>query len=57
MVKDGWKIIVPHKPNEPEAPVELYQISTDEHEKTNLANKEAERVKAMTAVLDAWWKP
>lgn len=57
MVKDGWKIIVPHAPNEPDAPVELYQIATDEHEKTNLAGKEAERVKAMTAALDAWWKP
>ena len=57
MVKDGWKIIVPHAPNEPVAPVELYQIATDEHEKTNLAGKEAERVKAMTAALDAWWKP
>lgn len=57
MVKDGWKIIVPHALNEPDAPVELYQIATDEHEKTNLAGKDAERVKAMTAVLDAWWKP
>jgi uncharacterized sulfatase len=57
MVKDGWKIIVPHALNEPDAEVELYQIATDEHEKTNLAGKEAERVKAMTAVLDAWWKP
>jgi hypothetical protein len=57
MVKDGWKIIVPHALNEPDAPVELYQIATDEHEKTNLAGREAERVKTMTAVLDAWWKP
>jgi arylsulfatase A-like enzyme len=57
MVSDGWKIIVPHALNEPDAEVELYQVSTDEHEKTNLAEKEAERVKAMTAALDAWWKP
>jgi arylsulfatase A-like enzyme len=57
MVSDGWKIIVPHALNEPDAEVELYQIVTDEHEKTNLAEKEAERVKAMTAALDAWWMP
>ena len=57
MVKDGWKIIVPHAPREPDAVVELYQVATDEHEKTNLADKEAERVKSMTAALDAWWKP
>ncbi|PAW69330.1 MAG: sulfatase [Opitutia bacterium Tous-C5TDCM] len=57
MVRDGWKIIVPYAANEPDAVVELYQVSTDEHEKTNLAGKEAERVKAMTTVLDAWWKP
>lgn len=57
MVRDGWKIIVPYAANEPDAVVELYQVSTDEHEKTNLAGKEAERVKAMTTALDAWWKP
>lgn len=57
MVKDGWKIIVPYQPNEPEAPIELYQVATDEHEKTNLADQEAERVKAMSAALDAVWKP
>jgi uncharacterized sulfatase len=57
MVRDGWKIIVPYAANEPNALVELYQVSTDQHEKTNLADKEAERVKSMTAVLDAWWKP
>lgn len=57
MVRDGWKIIVPYAANEPDAVVELYQVSTDEHEKTNLADKEAGRVKSMTAALDAWWKP
>jgi uncharacterized sulfatase len=57
IVRDGWKLIVPHAANEPDAVVELYQISTDEHEKTNLADKEPERVKAMSAALDAWWTP
>lgn len=56
-VIDGhWKLIVPHAPNVKGAP-ELYDLSRDPTEKTNLAAQHPERVKELTKKLDAWWKP
>lgn len=57
MIDGDYKIIVPHAANEPEAKVELYRIATDVNEAKDLAATQPEVVKALTAKLDAWWKP
>lgn len=44
-------------PNNPDGKPELYNVKADPHEKKNLAEEHPEKVKAMTKVLDAWWKP
>ena len=57
---DGrWKLIVPHVPADKDGPgaAELYDLVADPHEKTDLAAREPERVKALRAVLDRWWDP
>ncbi|MDA7881347.1 sulfatase [Akkermansiaceae bacterium] len=36
---------------------ELYNITGDPHEKTNLAEKHPDKVAALRKALDAWWKP
>ncbi|MDZ4287883.1 MAG: sulfatase [Prosthecobacter sp.] len=55
---DGYtKLIVPHKANQPEDVVELYDLKTDPTEEKNLAPTQPDRVKDLTAKLDAWWKP
>jgi uncharacterized sulfatase len=60
-ILDGeWKLIVPvaGRPHD-EGPkeIELYRISTDAEEKTNLAAKEAARVQSLRRKLDQWWRP
>jgi uncharacterized sulfatase len=51
-VREGdWKLIVPVK-----GKAELYDLKRDPFEKEDRAAKEPERVKALTATLDAWWK-
>lgn len=51
------KLIVPHPANEPEAAVELYDLTADADEAANLAPARPDQVKALTARLDAWWSP
>ena len=53
-VAGRWKLIVPG-PNEPDAPVELYDILADPKELENKATAEPEAVAAMRSRLDAWW--
>jgi uncharacterized sulfatase len=60
-VIDGeWKLIVP-VPGRPhdEGPkaVELYHLTVDAGEETNLAALQAPRIDALQRKLDAWWKP
>jgi uncharacterized sulfatase len=51
-VRQGdWKLIAPVK-GEPE----LYDLKSDPFEKANLAEKDGDRVRRLTAVLDAWWR-
>jgi uncharacterized sulfatase len=57
MIEGDLKLIVPHKANQPDDVVELYNLKTDPAEAKNLATENAEKVKALTATLDAWWKP
>lgn len=54
VVKGDWKLIVP---TDESKPVELYNLKNDPHETDNLAAANADRVKDLTATLDAWWSP
>ena len=51
------KLILPHAANQPADVVELYDLQNDPTEEKNLAGANAEKVKALTAKVDAWWKP
>lgn len=53
-IQKNLKLIVPG-PNEPDAPVELYDLAADPHEKQNLAATRADSLPALRARLDAWW--
>jgi arylsulfatase A-like enzyme len=57
MIDGDYKLIIPHAANEPAAKVELFKITSDVNEEKDLAASEPEVVKALTAKLDAWWKP
>ncbi|MFN3650676.1 MAG: sulfatase [Armatimonadota bacterium] len=54
-LRDGWKLILPAPQNEPDGRPELYRVDRDPHEKHNLAEREPERVRALTRALDHWW--
>jgi len=51
------KLIVPHPTNEPAAPIEMYDLAADPDEAANLAPTRPDEVRALSARLDAWWKP
>jgi len=67
---DGWKLIVPVKPNQtriqtvksdwrmdlPEGTdVELYNLEDDPHERNNLAKSNPERVESLMKLIDEWY--
>jgi arylsulfatase A-like enzyme len=52
VIEGQYKLIVPKKSG---TAVELFDVVADPFEKKNLATEQADRVKAMTATLDAWW--
>jgi uncharacterized sulfatase len=52
-----WKLILPDRRNEPDAAVELYNLTTDPHEERNLSAANHRRVESMQKQLDAWWTP
>lgn len=57
-IVDGHeKLIVPNKANQPDDIVELYDLQSDPTEEKNLAAENADKVKSLSAKLDAWWKP
>ena len=55
-IRDGdWKLILPASQNEPNGKPELYRITRDLHEETNLAAREPDTVRRLTRQLDEWW--
>jgi uncharacterized sulfatase len=60
MIEGEWKLLAPTpgQTNEEQPQrVELYRITTDPDEITNLAAQEPRRVEAMRRTLDSWWNP
>lgn len=69
MVRDRWKLIVPHEPNlnvpiwerQPgtvwSPGIELYDLATDPHEKNDRAAAEPKQLKKLRNELDQWWTP
>jgi len=55
MVEGDWKLILPDPQNEPDSPVELYNLNEDPYEECNLAGSQSARAEAMRAKIDAWW--
>jgi len=56
-IEGGWKLIVPHAPNIPNGKPELYELSHDPDEATNLAATHPDQVARLREKLDQWWKP
>jgi arylsulfatase A-like enzyme len=56
-IDGNWKLIAPDAKNEPGGKPELYDLSNDPHEKTNLTEKDPQRVTAMLGQLNGWWDP
>lgn len=55
-VIDGdWKCIVPHDGREPDADVELFNVTKDPHERKDLAAKHPEKVTHLTKQINEWW--
>jgi uncharacterized sulfatase len=69
MIRDQWKLIVPHQPNlhlpvwenQPAGGwserIELFDLSSDPHEKNDLAASHPNVVRSMLTELDRWWRP
>ena len=57
VIEGQWKLIVPYKPVEPDAEVELFRITQDYHEERNAANDYPEVVARLTRKLNDWWNP
>jgi arylsulfatase A-like enzyme len=55
VIQKNWKLIVPNAAQEPTATVELYDLSKDPNEETNLAAKSPETVAELRKALDEWW--
>lgn len=57
VIRGKWKLLFPDSRNEPGRTAELYDLEKDPHEHENLAAKQSAEVAALTALIDAWWKP
>jgi len=54
-IEGDWKLILPDPKNEPNSPVELYNLADDPHEERNLASEKTDRVAKMRRKIEAWW--
>ncbi|MCA9174854.1 MAG: sulfatase [Planctomycetales bacterium] len=57
IIRDQWKLIVPHPAREPKAAVELFDVLADPTEQNELAAKHPDVVAKLRDELDQWWKP
>ena len=57
VINSDWKLIVSAPANEPRGATELYRVTEDPMERTNLAEREPDRVRALRTELDRWWTP
>ena len=57
VIEGRWKLIVPDAHNEASKSPELYDLEGDPHENKNLAASHKDKVAALSAKIDAWWKP
>ncbi|MFO1021279.1 MAG: sulfatase-like hydrolase/transferase [Planctomycetales bacterium] len=57
IISGSDKLIVPDAVNEPKASPELFDLTTDPEEKTDLAAKSPDRVQSLRTQLDHWWNP
>jgi arylsulfatase A-like enzyme len=57
VVRGTWKLILPEAANSPGQSAELYDLTADPNEQTNLAAKHPDKVAELTKALDGWWKP
>ena len=55
VVRGDWKLLLHHGGAAPGKSAELYNLSGDPAEETDLASKHADKVKELTARLAAWW--
>ena len=55
VIENQWKLIVPHAGREPNAPVELFDVLADPHEKKNLAAEHKALVDRLTSKINQWW--
>ncbi len=54
-IQGNLKLMLPG-PNEPDAPVELYDLKADPSEQKNLAQDRAADVAGLRSAIDGWWK-
>ena len=57
IIAGDWKLIVPHLDREPDAPMELFNLTDDPHETKNVAVQNREVAGRLRKQLDAWWTP
>ncbi len=54
-IRGWWKLIVPEEANEPGAPVELFDLKADPHERASLTKEKPELAAQLREAIDAWW--
>jgi len=57
IIEGDWKLIVPEARNEPNAKIELLNLTVDPHEAHDVAKENSNRVMSLRGKLDAWWNP
>ncbi|MDR3621235.1 MAG: sulfatase [Paludisphaera borealis] len=56
-IAGDWKLILPARQNEPDAPIELYNLASDPAESKNLAEQNPSKVAELSRLADDWWTP